>query len=197
MGKKRKAAAAAEEPKALQSAFVVKTLAQVGQFFGRARDTVKEWVSNGMPGKSGSYDLSHIARWRLARTEIPAAVDLAEQKKRHEIEKIMEEISQLRRKADEAVGKLVDRQVEEAEVAICLRVVRQNFERLPERLRPFVEGQELPEGHGQRVRHELARQIVSALQESERRMLRVVPIAPKFVEIINRLMEQVEGQEAA
>lgn len=48
---------------AADSRWVVATLEQVGKFWSVALGTVDEWRRQGMPGRSGRYDLSAIAQW--------------------------------------------------------------------------------------------------------------------------------------
>ncbi len=52
--------------------WIVQSLTQVGEFFDRAEDTIKEWRERGMPGepggpkKLGRYDLKECLLWRDA-----------------------------------------------------------------------------------------------------------------------------------
>jgi len=44
--------------------WVVETLDEVAEFFGRQRDTIKDWRKKGMPGKAGEWDLQAIVPWQ-------------------------------------------------------------------------------------------------------------------------------------
>lgn len=57
--------------RAAVSAFTVRTLNDVAEFFGVARQTVKNWrmESDPMPGSPGAFNLSAIAQWRIEREE--------------------------------------------------------------------------------------------------------------------------------
>ena len=47
-----------------RAAWVVETLDEVAEFFGRSRETIKDWRKKGMPGKPGEYDLKVIRLWQ-------------------------------------------------------------------------------------------------------------------------------------
>ena len=47
--------------------WLVGTLEEVGEFFGRSIETVKGWRSVGMPGRKGRWDLAAISRWLIGR----------------------------------------------------------------------------------------------------------------------------------
>jgi hypothetical protein len=47
-----------------QAPWVVFTLDQVAEFFGRSRDTLRDWRKKGMPGEPGAFDLKAILAWK-------------------------------------------------------------------------------------------------------------------------------------
>lgn len=52
--------------------WIARTQEEVAEFFGVSHGTVrKEWVSGGMPGTRGSYDLADIYRWKISRERDP------------------------------------------------------------------------------------------------------------------------------
>ena len=58
-------AAVAEKPKLKRLSFVVKTMAEVAEFFGVSRAAVHQWTKeyDPMPASRAGYDLSKIAQW--------------------------------------------------------------------------------------------------------------------------------------
>ena len=65
--------------------FIVSTVGEVAQFFRVSVAAVNKWKSeaNAMPGKSGQYDLSEIADWRLKRAEARSGRSGASEKKKN------------------------------------------------------------------------------------------------------------------
>lgn len=176
----------------MTSHFIVKTQAELAALWGVTHGTIKEWARNGMPGKSGAYDFAAIARWRLARSERPASTDVAEQKKRMEVEKLTEEIIRLKRQESEAVGELLDRRTVEVQITLLLRSVQQSLLRLPSQLRPY-----LPEEAAGPALAELDRLLRLALEETERKMVRSVALAEQIKALITKILDQVEEKQQA
>lgn len=50
---------------------VVSTLGEVAKAFGVRHQTARTWVSDGMPGSAGAYDLAKIDQWKKSRSRDP------------------------------------------------------------------------------------------------------------------------------
>lgn len=93
--------------------FVVRSLADVAEFFDVALQTAKQWRSERppMPGEAdangrGRFDLAEIVRWRLAKAERQETRELTE-KRELEKRKLEIEIEAKQLKLDQERGRLV------------------------------------------------------------------------------------------
>ena len=110
---------------------IVRTLAQVAEFFSLELQTVKQWRSSGCPGIEGAYDVREIARWRMAKMRPDPKADPTE-KNKLELEQLDLANSRLRIKLRKESGELVSRQAAKS-------AIRQMFAKLKSQLEPLAE----------------------------------------------------------
>ena len=113
------------------------TLSEVAQVFGLAVQTVKQWrmESPPMPGEPGAYPIPEIVQWRLAKL---SGTDLAERKKRQEIELAEIAIEQKRLALEREKGNILERTDIELWIAQALIELREVVMQLPEALGAMV-----------------------------------------------------------
>lgn len=186
-GKPKKAVLSAPS---VRASFVVRSQTQVAGFWGVTHGTVKDWVRNGMPGEAGRYDLAVIAQWRLARTQKPASIDLAEQKKGHEIEKLRKENAKLDRQEEKELGGVIDRRTMEAQLSILFRTEQQVIMRVPQGLRSFV-----PDELAGPAIAEQERQLRLALGDLERKMVAATGMSARTAALVNKILDKFEAQD--
>ena len=115
--------------------FVVETLGDVAQFFGRGIDAIAKWRRSGsMPGKPGAWPLDEIVRWRLDGDDEsdPADESLEIEKLRAEIAKLKADTSGKELKNESVRGRLIDRaDAEQSQGELCA-MIRTRLESLPD-----------------------------------------------------------------
>lgn len=113
--------------------WVATTLGEVAEVFGLAVQTVKQWrmESPPMPGEPGAYPIPEIVQWRLAKL---SGTDLAERKKRQEIELAEIQIESKRLELEREKGNILERGDVELWVAQALIELREGVMQLPEML---------------------------------------------------------------
>jgi hypothetical protein len=110
---------------------IVRTLAQVADWFSLELQTVKQWRSSGCPGIEGAYDVREIARWRMGKMRPDTKADPTE-KNKLELEQLDLANSRLRIKLRKEAGELVSRQAAKS-------AIRQMFAKLKSQLEPLAE----------------------------------------------------------
>lgn len=150
--------------------FVVATIADVAGFFLVRRDTVKEWMANGMPcsalkGGRRTFDVWLIFRWWAARQATPAGVDLAERKKLQDLEKGIRELAKLDRQARKELAALLDRRKMERQLELVFAEAQKAVMRAPQGVRGIV-----PDQFVEAAVAELERTLRSALRDLERKV---------------------------
>jgi len=110
---------------------------ELAEFFGVARESVKEWRRSGLPGSPQRYDLSEVAQWLIERMRrrkgsaeprSPAA----------QYELVRARI--LRLKYMRARGELVHRDAHEALVLRLLAAIKDKLERAAREISELGEG---------------------------------------------------------
>ena len=113
--------------------WVVKTLKEVAEALGYARQTVNQWRSEpGMPGQPGAYPIPEIAQWRFAK--LRGGGDLATAKKEQDLELGKVELETKRMELAKDRGELLERDDVELFVATALIEAREMVMSLPEML---------------------------------------------------------------
>ena len=114
--------------------WIVKTLAEVAEALGYARQTVNQWRSEpGMPGEPGAYPVPAIAQWRIAKLRGTGG-DLATAKKEQDLELGKVELETKRMELAKERGELLDAGDVERWAATALIEAREMVMSLPEML---------------------------------------------------------------
>jgi len=114
----------------------------VAAFFGRSLAAINVWAREGMPGRTGAYDLSAIARWRLSR-QAPAA-SLTEERKA-KLELIRERREKLRLERLITSGKLHDTEQCRQRRLRQIHALKAGLLELPRSLAPHLAHKPAPE----------------------------------------------------
>jgi len=113
--------------------WVVKTLGEVAEALGYAKQTVNQWRSEvGMPGEVGAYPIPEIAQWRFAK--LRGGGDLAVAKKEQDLELGKVELESRKMDLAKERGELLDRNDVELWAATALIEAREQVMQLPEML---------------------------------------------------------------
>lgn len=128
--------------------WIVDSLRDVSTFFNVGFDTIrKEWVSRGMPGEHGNYDLSAIYHWKSQRPRDPNNADLivedeVKRRTKHAEMLAAEEDARAKKlKNDENEGHLVVRADVRRQVVEWAVRVRTRIMSLPDRVAAIVPGE--------------------------------------------------------
>ena len=115
---------------------IVRTLAQVAEWFGMELQTVKQWRSSSCPGVEGAYDLREIARWRIQRVKN----ERAEPTRKNELEQQQLELSNARLllKLKKEAGELVSRIAAKSSIRQMFARLKSQLEPIPELLAPLL-----------------------------------------------------------
>jgi len=138
------------------TSFVVSTLADVGRFFGVALQTVKQWrtETDPMPGRPGAFDLSEIARWRIARAERGGGPKEGTTKSRLEETNLALEVQRRKVQLDRLQETLVDRAAVELFCSTCLTHLGDWCDQLPQ-----LVAAELPKSHRAKIANRIRREL--------------------------------------
>jgi hypothetical protein len=113
--------------------FDLKTLSEVGEFFGLDEQTIRTWrlKTPAMPGSPGRWPIKQIVQWRC---EWIQQTDLAAAKRQQDFElgRIQVETKQIELDREKAL--ILDRQDVELFVATALVELRESIMQLPEKL---------------------------------------------------------------
>jgi len=129
--------------KPVANPFVVRTAAEVADFFGvNARTVMDDWTETGMPFTKGAYDLSAIAKWKFARFRDELRNRQsgdAKERKEHAQADLMET------KRDLLRGELVRRDDVVRSAGELLTWVKAGVERMPEDFAMMIPAEVRPE----------------------------------------------------
>lgn len=120
------------------ASLVVRTLAEVAEWFALDVQTVKQWRSgaNGCPGQEGAYNIQEIARWRFQRLKAIST----DPTRKAELEQAQLELTNARLeiKLQKESGELVTRSAAKAAISQMFARLKAQLEPLPETLAPLV-----------------------------------------------------------
>lgn len=110
--------------------WVVKTLAEVGEFFGVATQTVKQWRTDQtpMPGEEGVWNLQAIAKWRHERA---TASTVRHAKSQQELERGQIRLEKEKLELQMMQGQMLDRAEVEEWASIVLSEARELVMQIP------------------------------------------------------------------
>lgn len=114
--------------KTLATDWTVSTIYEVAAAVGLSERTIRQYLLEGCPGKTGQYSLPEISKWIRKRLESQIAqasgADIEQEKLRIDVET-------RRIKLRHMAGELVDRSAARAEIEQMINVIRSRLEATP------------------------------------------------------------------
>jgi transposase len=123
------------------SAGQVGSIEEIAKAFNVSLRTVQRWISQGMPqGDDGEFDLLEIQSWRYSRESTLTDKDREWETAYRKYKALLAEIEYRKR-----IGELLPRQEVEENMSRAFLKIRMQFQALPRRIVPQLEGLEINE----------------------------------------------------